>query len=89
MFHGPFRVFRPRHPLARLAVAVLGVLAVVLLIALGTFVLIALLIGGGVFMLVNAFRAARRPDTAPRGTPPPGVIEGEFTVVADRATPQG
>jgi len=89
MFHGPFRVFRPRHPLARLAVAVLGVLALVLLVALGTFVLVALLIGGGVFMLVNAFRAARRP-TAPRGTaPPPGVIEGEFTVVADRATPQG
>lgn len=88
MFHGPFRVFRPRHPLARLAAAVLGILAVVLLIALGTFVLVALLVGGGVFMLVNALRTARRPRGAPPRAAPAGVIEGEFTVVADRAAPR-
>ncbi|MET0226937.1 MAG: hypothetical protein ABW187_10880 [Dokdonella sp.] len=85
-FYGPFRAFRPRHPIARFVVGLLGMVAVMLLIALGMFAIAALAIGGGLFLLINALRSPRRP-TAASGpasrTPPapPGVIEGEFTVV--------
>lgn len=85
MFHGPFRALRPRHPLARLLAGVLSIVAVLALVALGTFVLAALVVGGALLLLVNAFRNARRPRAAaaPAGAPPPppGIIEGEFTVV--------
>jgi hypothetical protein len=84
MFHGLFRVSRPRHPLARVLAGVLSVVAVLALVALGAFVLAALVVGGALLMLVNAFRAARRPraDAAAPKPAPAGVIEGEFTVVS-------
>ena len=86
-FYGPFRALRPRHPIARFVVGLLGAVAVLLLIALGMFAIAALAIGSGLFLLVNALRSPQRPATAagtpPRTPPPPpGVIEGEFTVVA-------
>lgn len=90
MFYGPFRVFRPRNPLARLVTGVLGIVAVLLLVALGMFAIAALAIGGGLFLLINAFRSAQRPATQagspPSPPPPPGVIEGEFTVVPATAS---
>ncbi len=85
MFYSSFRVFRPRHPLARLLVGVLGLVAIALFVVLGMFALGALVVGGAVLMLINAFRNAQRPVGAPRPAPPTappiGVIEGEFTVV--------
>ena len=91
MFHGSFRTglfrgLRSRHPLARLVVGVVGLLTLVLLVALGMFAFAALVIGGGLFLLVSALR---RPHTlraqanaAVNATSAPaGVIEGEFTVV--------
>jgi len=85
-FYGPFRAFRPRHPIARFVVGLLGVVAVLLLIALGMFAIAALAIGSGLFLLINALRSPQRPTaangSASRPPPPsPGVIEGEFTVV--------
>ncbi len=84
-FYGPFRALRPRHPIARFVVGLLGIVAVLLLIALGMFAIAALAIGSGLFLLVNALRSPQRPAAggpAPRTPPaPPGVIEGEFTVV--------
>lgn len=84
-FYGPFRAFRPRHPVARFVAGVLGAIAVLLLIALGMFAIAALAIGGGLFLLINALRSPQRPTAAAgaaQRTPPlPGVIEGEFTVV--------
>lgn len=90
MFHASFRTFRPRHPLARLLSGVLGLVAVALLVTLGLFAFVALVIGGVLFVLVNAFRSTRAPrpqsGAAPSRTPPPaGVIEGDFTVVRERA----
>ena len=88
MFQASFRAFRPRHPLARLFMGALGILAALLLVALGTFVLAALVIGGALFVLVNAFRSARtaRPRSGNAAATPAGVIEGEFTVVQDTRT---
>ena len=89
MFHGPFHLFRPRrHPLARLLSGVVGVLAVLTLVALGMFAAAALLVGGALFLLVNALRGARPRAAAAAATAPPpptGIIEGEFTVVDEPA----
>lgn len=79
-----FRSFRPRHPLARIAVAVLGAVAVAGFIALSLFAAAALAIGGGIFLLIRALRGTPRPAAAtasPTRTAKPGVIEGEYTVV--------
>jgi hypothetical protein len=89
MFHGSFRAYRPQHPLARLLVGVIGLVIAALLIAFSVFALIALAIGGGIFMVLRAFRSASSASAhaaSPAGaaaapTPPPGIIEGEFTVV--------
>ena len=79
-----FRTFRPRHPLARIAVAVLGVVVVAGFIALSLFAIVALAIGGGLFLLLKALRGTPRPAAAAaaasRGSAP-GVIEGEYVVV--------
>lgn len=87
MFHASFRSVRPRHPLARLLSGVLGIAALLMLVTLGMFAFAALVIGGALFLLLNAFRSAR-PPRAQAGAPTatPGVIEGEFTVVRDAAS---
>lgn len=95
MFHDPirsrlFRRARSRHPLARILTGVLGLLAFAVLVALGMFAIAALVIGGGLFLLVNALRFGRPLQAAPAsvhaGTAAPtGTIEGEFTVVSDTA----
>lgn len=91
MFLGSYRAYRPRHPLARLLVGVMGLLIAALLIAFSVFALVALGVGGVIFMVVRALRtassAAVQPGSgagpaSPSASPPPGVIEGEFTVVA-------
>jgi hypothetical protein len=83
MFQTSFRAFRPRHPLMRLLTGALGILVALLLLALGAFALAALVVGGALFVLVNAFRSTRaaRPQPGRASTTPPDVIEGEFTVV--------
>ncbi|MEO6689845.1 MAG: hypothetical protein ABIS07_00190 [Dokdonella sp.] len=90
MFPGSFRAYRPQHPLARLLVGVIGLVIAALLIAFSVFAMIALAVGGAIFMLVRALRSSSPTSarTAPgAGTasasaaPSPGVIEGEFTVV--------
>lgn len=89
MFFHAFRIRRPRHPLARLLGGVLGLVAVLMLVALGLFAFAALAIGGVLFLLVNALRARSAPAHTPAGgaAAPAGVIEGEFTVVREPADP--
>ncbi len=88
MVHALFRAARSRHPLARLAMGVLGIVVVALFVTVGVFALAALAVGGALLLLVNAMRAPRRPPaaagpgTATQSTPP-GVIEGEFKVVSE------
>lgn len=91
MYSATFRMLRPRHPLARLAVALLGVVVVVALLALSLFAVAALAIGGGLFLLVGAVRRLLKPAAVPRAAPraaaaTPGVIEGEYTVVETTST---
>ncbi|MEO7323595.1 MAG: hypothetical protein ABIW82_02070 [Dokdonella sp.] len=90
MFLGSYRAYRPRHPLARLLVGVIGLLVAALLIAFSVFALVALAVGGTIFMVVRAVRAGSPASASPASgvntpgasaAPPPGVIEGEFTVV--------
>ena len=76
---------RPRHPLSRLMLGVLGALLLVGILVLGFFALVAFAFIGGIVALVRAF------NRASAGAPPrtsindPRVIEGEFSVVRDSA----
>ncbi len=89
MYQHSFRVIRSRNPLARVLVGVIGLVVFALLLAIGVFALAAMVIGAGIFMLVRSLRSAAVPaaSAGQPASPPPGVIEGEFTVVADSAAP--
>ena len=86
-----FRAARSRNPLARLALGALGLIVIALFVTVGVFALAALVVGGGLLLLVNALRAAPRQaasaDSASVAQPaPPDVIEGEFKVVSAMPT---
>lgn len=87
MFQRSFRIVRARNPLARVLVGLIGLVLAAMLLTIGVFALAALLVGAGVFMLVRAFGPAAVPPTPVSRpvSPTPGVIEGEFTVVAEGA----
>jgi hypothetical protein len=77
----------PRNPLARLAGGILALLAVAAVLVLGVFALAAFVVGGSLMWLYRALRAPARPAPAAAEAPPPGVIDGEFTVVSARPEP--
>jgi len=89
MFQHGFRIVRSRHPLARLLVGLIGLVVFAMLLALGVFALAALVVGGGLFMLVRSLRPSPVSATAaPQSpAPAPGVIEGEFRVVPEGVAP--
>jgi len=82
----PWRWFnRPRHPLARLLLAIVAVLALAGIVAVGFFALLAFALIGGIVALTRALArshlaatAAPQPRTAGDH---PRVIEGEYVVV--------
>jgi membrane protein implicated in regulation of membrane protease activity len=86
MFHS-FQM--PRHPLARLAAAVIGAVVLVAVLALGMFAFAALVVVGAVWLLVRSFVPANASPPRTNNAPPPGVIEGEFTVVEDARRESG
>lgn len=74
---------RPRHPLLRVLIGVLGAVLLAGVLTLGFVALVAFAVIGGIVAIVRAFtrtNSARRPTT-PR---PPSVIEGEFVVLPNR-----
>ena len=76
---------RPRHPLLRLLLAALGVIALVGILTLGFFALIAFAFIGTIVALTRALArshvvAAGAPHVHPAADHP-RVIEGEFVVV--------
>jgi hypothetical protein len=84
MFYAALHSLRSRHPLARLAAVVLGIIVVIALLTIGVFVLAVLAVGGAVFALVRALRAPSMARPAQQShNAPAGIIDGEFTVVAD------
>ncbi len=86
MFQARFPPFRAHHPLARVLAAVVAVIAIAAVVALGLFAFVVLAVGGAVFMLVRALRGT--PTVSDPGAHAPSaptqradVIEGEFSVV--------
>jgi hypothetical protein len=72
---------RPRHPLLRLMLGVVGALLLVGILVLGFFALVAFAFIGGIVALIRAAARANAP-AAPRPTmAEPHVIEGEFSVI--------
>ena len=94
MFLGSWHFRHARHPLARLLVLALGVIAVAVVLAFGFVVVAALAVGGAVMLLIKALRAkqASSPEASPSpARPAPAgdhVIEGEFTVTRAATRPQ-
>jgi len=67
-----FRPCKPRNPLLRIGLGLLGVAVLALLVVFGLF------IGLGMLLFAAVRRMARRPEEAAPGA---GVIDAEFTVV--------
>ncbi|MCM2355814.1 MAG: hypothetical protein NDI68_03920 [Arenimonas sp.] len=72
---------KPRHPLVRVLVGLLGLALLLVLVAFGLVIGLGMLLFAAVRRLVNS---ARTP-----ATPREDVIEGEFTRVRDPAGPLG
>lgn len=74
---------RPRNPLLRIIGAILGLLAVIGVIAIGFFAFIALMLGASIWYLVHLLRAKRKPVSHRPASPPSNdIIDGEFNVVS-------
>lgn len=86
MFHARFRTFRPRHPLARLLLGVVGVAVALVLVAIGFFAVVALAIGGALLLLARSLRPQPRTARNPASPAPTGVIEGEYSIVDGTGT---
>ena len=76
---------RPRHPLARLLLALVAVVALAGIVAVGFFALIAFAFIGAIVALTRALArshlaVAQGPQTRPAGDHP-RVIEGEYVVL--------
>jgi|GEM_PF-1219147 hypothetical protein len=75
---------RPRHPLARLALALIGAALLAGVLVLGFFAVIAFAFVGGVVALIRAFaRPHATVSQAPTAASDPRVIEGEYAVIHD------
>lgn len=70
-----YRPAKPRNPLAKLLLGIVGLALLVLLVAFG------LVIGLGM-LLFAAARRLLRPRAAAAPVTPPDVIEGEYTLVS-------
>lgn len=85
----PWRWFnRPRNPLARLLLAVVAVLALAGIVAVGFFALVAFAFIGGIVALTRALARSHVAAGAASQAHPTGnhprIIEGEYVVVDSR-----
>lgn len=79
-FRSLFAPRKPRHPLVRVAVGLLGLAILAALVFVGVFVGAAMIIAGVAWkLLANRKQAARTAD--------PQVVEGEYRVVRKQALP--
>jgi hypothetical protein len=72
---------RTRHPLARLALALIGAALLVGVLVLGFFALVAFAVIGGIVAIIRSVSRAHSAQ-APRPANPQ-VIEGEYAVIHD------
>jgi len=71
---------RPRHPLSRLLLGVIGALLLVGILVLGFFALVAFAFIGGTVALLRALSRAGANAQNPAARDPQ-IIEGEFSVI--------
>jgi hypothetical protein len=71
---------RPRHPLARVAIAVIGAGLLVGVLVLGFFALVAFAVIGGIVAVIRAISRAQAIQQPARPADPK-VIEGEYAVI--------
>jgi hypothetical protein len=83
---GLFAPRKPRHPLLRLALGLVGVALLAVLVVVGLFVGIAMLLGGAMLRLLGMRGAPRAPSPA---TTPQRVVEGEYRIVGKSALSSG
>lgn len=75
----------PRHPLARLALALLGLALFGALLVFGLIALAVMVAVGAVLMLVRAWRNRHAPDVSvPPHARETDVIEGEYVIIHER-----
>lgn len=76
---------RPRHPLARLLLAAVGLVVLAGVLTIGFFALLAFAVIGTIVALTRALArshvAASQPPRPRAATDHPRVIEGEFVVI--------
>ena len=80
--HAAFAPRKPRHPLARLAIGLLGIGVLALLVFFSVFVGVAMLAVGLVYRLM---RQRGRPIAGPARSA--RIVDGEFRVVGKTALP--
>jgi hypothetical protein len=80
--HAAFAPRKPRHPLARLAIGLLGIGVLALLVFFSVFVGVAMLAVGLVYRLM---RQSGRPIAGPARNA--RIVDGEFRVVGKTALP--
>ncbi len=73
----------PRHPLARFALAVLGLVVFGALLVFGFFAFLALMAVGSVLLLVRAWRGRHGRPQATARNDDPDIIEGEYVVIEE------
>ncbi len=81
---------RPRHPLLQLLFAAIGIVALVGVLMLGFFALLAFAFIGGIVALVRALTGshnAAQGNPGAAGKSDPNVIEGEYVIVRQDTTP--
>jgi hypothetical protein len=74
--------FRPRNPLARIALAVIGAGLLVGVLVLGFFALVAFAVIGGIIAVIRAVSRAQMAQQPARSADA-RVIEGEYAVIND------
>ena len=78
---------RPRHPLARLVLAAVGLVALAVILTVGLVALVAFAVIGGIVAVTRALartHVAASSAAQPHAAGDPRVIEGEFVVVDSR-----
>jgi hypothetical protein len=83
--HAAFAPRKPRHPLARLAIGLLGLGVLVVLVFFSVFVGIGMLAVGLVYRLVRQRKPALRGGPAPAQRS--RVVDGEYRIVGKTVLP--
>jgi hypothetical protein len=79
---------RPRNPLLRLLGGILGLFAVIGVLAIGFLAFLALTVGAAIWYLVHLLRLKGRPvASSPASAAASGIIDGEFIVVSNHEQP--